>query len=596
MRGVRAVPAALPDVPGHRARERCRRAVASPRCARSSSTARRSTTRSRGTMESACSAAAARRRARRPCRSATSWRARGAALDEHRRRADDRARPARRRVGRATALVLPRHRLLLALTWLLLGRAAPAPRAAAVRAAAPRCDPLARRRSIADAGDRPTRSCSPGCVMDAWQRDVHRAALQRHARPTGARVGAARARRRLLRRAARARRPDRRGPRVWPGGSIASMPGDAPVVVDSAGCGAAMKDYGRLLGTPEAQAFAARVATSPSGSRAADRRSPLATPARTVVVQDPCHLRHVQKAHGAVRTVLAPAYRLGRAPTTTGCAAAPAARTRVLEPELVGDDPRPQGRRDPARPAAADPLVVVSANPGCAMHLAAAGLDVRHPAELLAEALDAEPTDRCRRARRAAPDGRGALRDLAYDRLRRPRPTVTTDAAADEKRSPPGPPGGRAGDPRARRRAPEASSSDRTRSVRSPALGELLVRPSIEPAQRAVEPVDQHAQAGSRGGRTGTRCARDRGGRRRRSSAGVGRDAARSRPRTTMSANSVVERRERSRRRARAAGGARGGRRRTAASGSWRRSRGPRRRRRSTSSVISTSRGRRATM
>src|SRR5205823_7514423 len=40
---------------------------------------------------------------------------------------------------------------------------------------------------------------------------------------------------------------------------IASMPGDAPVVVDSAGCGAAMKDYGHLLGTPEAAAFAARV-------------------------------------------------------------------------------------------------------------------------------------------------------------------------------------------------------------------------------------------------------------------------------------------------------------------------------------------------
>ena len=36
---------------------------------------------------------------------------------------------------------------------------------------------------------------------------------------------------------------------------IASMPGDSPVVVDSAGCGAAMKDYGRLLGTPQARAF-----------------------------------------------------------------------------------------------------------------------------------------------------------------------------------------------------------------------------------------------------------------------------------------------------------------------------------------------------
>ena len=31
--------------------------------------------------------------------------------------------------------------------------------------------------------------------------------------------------------------------------------------------------------------------------------------------------------------------------------------------------------------------VVASANPGCAMHLAAAGLAVRHPMDLLAEAL-----------------------------------------------------------------------------------------------------------------------------------------------------------------------------------------------------------------
>jgi glycolate oxidase iron-sulfur subunit len=31
--------------------------------------------------------------------------------------------------------------------------------------------------------------------------------------------------------------------------------------------------------------------------------------------------------------------------------------------------------------------IVASANPGCAMHLAAAGLVVRHPIDLLAEAL-----------------------------------------------------------------------------------------------------------------------------------------------------------------------------------------------------------------
>ena len=36
--------------------------------------------------------------------------------------------------------------------------------------------------------------------------------------------------------------------------------------------------------------------------------------------------------------------------------------------------------------------LVVSANPGCAMHLAAAGLNVRHPMELLADAIRRDRT------------------------------------------------------------------------------------------------------------------------------------------------------------------------------------------------------------
>ena len=42
---------------------------------------------------------------------------------------------------------------------------------------------------------------------------------------------------------------------------------------------------------------------------------------------------------------------------------------------------------------------VASANPGCAMHLAAAGLDVRHPVDIVAEATAA--VTRVRRAGRA---------------------------------------------------------------------------------------------------------------------------------------------------------------------------------------------------
>jgi glycolate oxidase iron-sulfur subunit len=58
----------------------------------------------------------------------------------------------------------------------------------------------------------------------------------------------------------------------------------------------------------------------------------------------------------------------------------------VTEPKLAG---AVRDRKVAAiRAAAGDgPFVVASANPGCAMHLAAAGLTVKHPAELIQEAL-----------------------------------------------------------------------------------------------------------------------------------------------------------------------------------------------------------------
>ena len=105
-----------------------------------------------------------------------------------------------------------------------------------------------------------------------------------------------------------------------------------------------------------------------------------------VVVQDPCHLRHVQKAHAAVRTVLGAAYDLRDTDDDGLCCGAGGAYA-VLQPELVGEI-RDRKVAALAR-AGADGTgaVVVSANPGCIMHLRAAGLDVRHPADLLAEAL-----------------------------------------------------------------------------------------------------------------------------------------------------------------------------------------------------------------
>jgi glycolate oxidase iron-sulfur subunit len=149
-----------------------------------------------------------------------------------------------------------------------------------------------------------------------------------------------------------------------------------------------MKDYGHLLGTDRAHAFSARVCDF-SEWLAEQGPLPLRATGETVVVQDPCHLRHVQRAEANVRTALAPAYTLVELDDGGLCCGAGGAYS-VTEPELSGAvrDRKVATIRAAATAAGAGPdCVVVSANPGCAMHLAAAGLTVRHPAELIAEAL-----------------------------------------------------------------------------------------------------------------------------------------------------------------------------------------------------------------
>jgi glycolate oxidase iron-sulfur subunit len=279
-------------------------------------------------------------------------------------------------------LVLPRHWLLLAGTWFAwLGqrlRLVPArfglPRLSARSLARPLDVPI---------GGTPDAWLFTGCIMDAWLRDTHRAAA-RVMRATGASVGrppaAAACCGALHLHAGREAQARALATRV-----IRSMPGAAPVVVDSAGCGAAMKEYGQLLDTAEARAFSARV--HDFSEWLALRPVPRVRRTRTrVVVQDPCHLRHVQKVHTAVRTVLAPAYELAETADEGLCCGAGGAYA-LTQPELSR---RILARKVDALRAAAggqDPIVA-SANPGCMVQLRAAGIDARHPADLLAEVLD----------------------------------------------------------------------------------------------------------------------------------------------------------------------------------------------------------------
>lgn len=224
-----------------------------------------------------------------------------------------------------------------------------------------------------------------GCVMDAWQRDVHLDVIAVATAagdglalpgPGGGCCGA------LAAHAGFDAEARRRAEAV-----VASMPGDAPIVVDSAGCGAMMKEYGHLLGSDDSHAFAARVVDV--GEWLAERLDAL-PPARPsagrhrVALQDPCHLRHVQRVHQSTRTVLAPYADLVELDDEGLCCGAGGAFS-VSHPDLAAA----VGARKIDAIGRSGAGIVASANPGCSVHLSRSGLDVRHPVSIIAEAIGA---------------------------------------------------------------------------------------------------------------------------------------------------------------------------------------------------------------
>ena len=160
--------------------------------------------------------------------------------------------------------------------------------------------------------------------------------------------------------------------------------GDEPIVVNSAGCGALMKEYGHLVAGPESERFAARVrdvtellAPSPVPGAPLDLH---------VAYDPPCHLLHAQgvavpplKLFSAI-----PLLELVHVPGAAECCGSAGLFT-LLEPEMSRAvlAPKIASLREAA------PQVVATGNPGCLMQLgaglAAAGLrtTVRHPIELL---------------------------------------------------------------------------------------------------------------------------------------------------------------------------------------------------------------------
>lgn len=220
-----------------------------------------------------------------------------------------------------------------------------------------------------------------GCVMDAWFTPVHRAVVRvlaaaGHAvrtRPAPSCCGA------LHLHAGR----EREALRLAQATVDAYAGTTGPIVVDSGGCGAMLKEYGRLLATPAAAAFSARVRDVSEVVTPADL-PPLRTVERTVAYQSACHLRNVQRIAAEPVALLraVPGLRVTEPADGQLCCGAGGAYS-VVRPDFAV----PLRERKAAALAATGASAVVSGNPGCALHLAAAGLEVVHPAELVAEAL-----------------------------------------------------------------------------------------------------------------------------------------------------------------------------------------------------------------
>lgn len=181
---------------------------------------------------------------------------------------------------------------------------------------------------------------------------------------------------------------DRRGAQALARRNVAAL--RAPVdyiVVNSAGCGAMLKDYGHLLGTDPARELGSKVRdVSELLAAAGPRRG---APIELEIAYDaPCHLQHAQKVHGEVLQLLAaiPGARVTLLPGYDRCCGS-AGIYSILQPEMSRAvlEPKIAGFAGAIPP----PAVVATGNPGCLMQigagLLAAGLPipVAHPVELL---------------------------------------------------------------------------------------------------------------------------------------------------------------------------------------------------------------------
>jgi glycolate oxidase iron-sulfur subunit len=175
--------------------------------------------------------------------------------------------------------------------------------------------------------------------------------------------------------------------------------GDGPIVVNAAGCGSALKEYGHLLkDDPEyaerARAFCARVKDV---NEVLVERA-LVTPTHrvegSVTYQEPCHLAHAQRITAAPRTLLkqVPGLQLVEMKESSLCCGS-AGIYNITRPKMADE----LGDRKALHVAETGADQVITSNPGCHMQLRTSlirngsEMPVRHIVEILDEAYGGKP-------------------------------------------------------------------------------------------------------------------------------------------------------------------------------------------------------------
>jgi glycolate oxidase iron-sulfur subunit len=165
-------------------------------------------------------------------------------------------------------------------------------------------------------------------------------------------------------------------------------------VISNTGCGATLKDYGRLLGTPDARAFSALTLDVHELLAREPLRSALAPLTIRIAYHESCGLRHRQSLDDQPRQLLAriPGVELLELPAEAGaCCGAPGIY-RLTQPEAA----RALGRRQARALIDMDAAMVVTTDHACIAQLThqltelGHPLAVHHPIEVLARAISAD--------------------------------------------------------------------------------------------------------------------------------------------------------------------------------------------------------------